>query len=228
VKKKLLFVVILFYTGHCLAQKIVARKDRPTDMVTEKYQTIIQDNKQIKQGIYNAFYDRTTVIANGNFVNDKKTGIWHFYDQDGKLIENYNYDTRTLLYEAAEESSSNIRYVIDYKIAPGDVATKPVRIGGRYYGYVPYLKTFKLPADMVNINRADYVVVLELLVSTLGRLADFKIHLRSANYERVINMGTDKIDEDDRRFLPASWNQEPTLSTIFIQCYITKLDGLDM
>jgi len=175
--KRLFFIIVtLVYANNCQAQEVVKRKNKLTDMVTEKYQTIIGAGKQIKQGIYNAFYDRSTVIANGSYANDKKKGMWHFFDQNGKLIENYNYDTNSLLYEASEDSTSNIKYRIDNKVTFTDVVTKPVRPGGRYYGYVPYLRAFKLPDDMFNINREEYAVTLEILVSALGRLADFKIH----------------------------------------------------
>jgi len=227
--KKLIFIfVTLVYANHCPAQEVVTRKNKLTDMVTEKYQTIISAGKQIKQGIYNSFYDRSTVIANGSYANDKKKGIWHFFNQNGKLIENYNYDTNSLLYEASEDSTSNIRYSIDNKITFTDVVTKPVRPGGRYYGYVPYLRAFKLPDDMFNIYREEYTVTLELLVSSMGRLADFKIHIRSLNFERVINIDTGSIDEQDRVFIPATVNNTPVLSNIFVECYITKLNGLDM
>jgi hypothetical protein len=222
------FIVALLFITHCFAQQLVERKGRLTTMVTEKFQTVIEKSKQVKQGLYHAFYNKNTVIASGNYTDDKRTGVWHFFNQGGKLSENFNYDTQKLTYEAPEDTTSNIRYVIDNKINGGDHVTKPVRLGGRYFGYVPYLRLFKLPADMVDVNPAEFIVVLELLISPGGRLADYRIHIKSASYERVLSIGTDLLSEEDRQFLPAGFNNQPISSTIFIQCYIDKYGGIDM
>ncbi len=230
--KKLLFIIFtLICANHCPAQDVVERKNKLTDFVSEKYQTIIQPNKQVKQGVYHAFYDKKIVLASGSYANDKRTGIWHFFDPQGKLLENYNYDTNNLLYEAPETTSSNIRYSIDNKITITDIITKPVRPGGRYFGYVPYLKAFKLPYDLQNTNREQYDVVLELLVSPMGRLADYKIHIRYVNNETdliMINIDPHLISEEDKVFIPATWNSQPIASTILVKCFITRFDSIDI
>lgn len=228
VRKLLLYFIALFSFNNCVAQQVVERKARLTSMVTERYQTVIQTNKQVRQGFYHAFYGKKIVIANGKYTNDKKTGNWYFFGQEGKQLQNYNYDENRLTYEAPEEPSSNFVYIFDEKITNTTLATIPVRPGGRYYGYVPYLQLFKLPRDMDDINRDAYTVVLELLVSPLGRLADYKIHLKSGDYDRVINVNTDLLNEEDRLFIPATWEKQPVSSRIFIECYINRFDGIDM
>ncbi|HEY0244124.1 MAG TPA: hypothetical protein VGC01_01055, partial [Mucilaginibacter sp.] len=164
----------------------------------------------------------------GNYTDDKRTGVWHFFDADGQVMEHFNYDTNTLLYEAPEDTTSNIRYVLDDKFKPTDRVTKPIKTGGRYFAYIPYLKQFKLPADMENISHEQYVAVLELLITPLGRLADFKIHLKSAVYERVMNINPNLLADADKTFIPASLNGEPVSCRIFIQCYLNDFDEIDM
>lgn len=223
-------MALMLCINYCFAQDIVERKNKLTDFVTERYQTIIQTNKQVKQGIYRAFFDKKILIAMGSYVNDKKTGTWHFFDRTGKQLENYNYDTNKLTYEAPEDSVSNIRYIIDNKITDADLVTKPVRPGGRYYGYVPYLRAFKLPSDMEDAGQA-LDVILELLVSPGGRLADYKIHIRYLNDEKdlmVFNVNTDLIADEDKVFIPATFNNQPISSRILIRCYITRSNGIDL
>ena len=226
-KKILLFITLLIYTSISIAQDLVNRKNRLTGSVTEKYQTVIQSDKEERQGLYQAFYGKT-LIAGGQYKNNKRTGTWVFYTRVGQAEERYNYDTNTLLAEAAEDSISDFRYVFDGQINKTDRLTKPINIGGRYYGYVPYLKLFKLPADMQNIAPDQFVVILELLVSPAGRLAEYKIHLKATNFERVLNYDPDRIADDFKLFLPATVNNVPVTSRIFISCYINNVDDIDM
>jgi hypothetical protein len=228
VKKFLFLITTLFYISPVIAQQAIERKSALTDLVTEKFQTVIAKNKPVKQGSFNAFYNKTILIANGNFSNDKKTGLWSFFDQDGKLSEKFDYNTNQLIYEAPEDSASNIRYSIDNQITKTDMVTKPIRPGGRYFGYIPYLKLFRLPTDMADINPDRYTVILELLVSAGGRLAEYKIHIRTYGNDRVLSVNTDLLNEEDREFIPATINKQPILSNIIIQCYITRRGGLDM
>ncbi|MDB5010740.1 MAG: hypothetical protein JWQ06_1529 [Mucilaginibacter sp.] len=198
-----------------------------TNTVVEQYHTIIEKDREIKQGLYQALY-RKTIIASGMFTNDKKTGVWHFYNNKGQSFENYNYDTNNLLGEAPEDSTSNFRYTIDDTFKPGDRITKPIKVGGRYFGYLPYLKLFKIPADMANINRELYIAVLELLISPGGRLAEYKIHLKSGDYDRIIHINPDLLSEEDKQFIPATINGKAITSNIFVHCYITDDDDIDM
>lgn len=227
-KNIILFTAVLLYANSCFSQQLINRKNRLTSSVTEKYHTVIETDKEVKQGEYQAFYNKTILVANGRFDNNTKTGIWSFYNRRGEIIERFNYNTNTLLAEAAEDSTSSIRYTFDDHFKTTDYVTKPIKIGGRYYGYVPYLKLFKIPADMSNIRHEEFQAILELLISPGGRLADYKIHLKSATYERVININPDLLTDEAKQFMPATLNKQPITARIFIYCYITDFDDIDM
>lgn len=226
-KNIVFFVVTLLYFNTCFSQDVVNRKKNLTAFVTEKYQTVIGAKNEVKQGIYQALYNKIP-IATGQFTNNKKTGIWHFYSRYGQLLENYDYGTDSLLFEAREDTTSALRYFMDAKLTPTDRVTKPIRRGGRYYGYVPYLKQFKLPANIAS-DRDGYFAVLELLVSPGGRLADYKIHLKlGGGDEQIIHIDIGVLNEEDKKFIPATLNKQPVTSRIFIQCYVNNYDEIDM
>ena len=226
-KKIILFITLLIYTSISIAQDVINRKNRLTGSVSEKYQTIIKADKEEREGFYQAFYNGT-LIASGQYKNNKRTGTWGFYARNGQAEERYNYDTNTLVAEAAEDSISNFTYAFDGQFNKMDRITKPVKIGGRYYGYVPYLKLFKLPADLQDIRRELFTATLELLVSPAGRLAEYKIHLKAANFERVLNYDPDRITDDFKLFVPATVNKVPVTSRIFISCYVNAIDDIDI
>jgi hypothetical protein len=221
-----LLFVALFYINTGFAQETMIRKHRLTDSVMERI-SVLKSDKSTRQGLYQAVSSKNIAVASGQFDNDKKTGIWHFFDLQGHQLQNYDYTNKKLLFEAVEDTTSNLRYFVDKLLTDSDRTTKPVKAGGRYFGYIPYLKLFKLPAYLMDINRYLSVAVIELLVSPGGRLADFKVHIYSgANYEKVFNMSTDMPNED-KIFIPATVNGEPIGCRIMIKCQINNDGGIN-
>ena len=228
-KKIIILSACLLYITTAFAQEINSRKTNLTGLVTEKFKTVIEVDKEVKQGMYQAFYNKKILIATGKYTNDKRTGTWHFYDRDKTPLQNYNYDTNILQYEAPD-STSGIKYAIDSKFTAADHVTRPVKPGGRYFGYVPYLRLFKLPDDLMDIEQRRIKVFLELLISPGGRLADYKIHVNvpSHRYENTIPVNLNLLNDTDKMFLPASMNGQPISSTIVIECFVTTKNEIDI
>ncbi|RFZ85422.1 hypothetical protein DYU05_07440 [Mucilaginibacter terrenus] len=211
-------------SGH--AQELTQRKNRLTDSVTEVYQTY-KENKNIMHGLYQALYKKSTPVASGMYNKNVRVGIWRFFDSKGRLIETYDYDNKELKFEGREDITSALRYFVDRDLDSTAKVTKPIKIGGRYYGYIPYLRLFTLPRDLSDINKNIFSAVVELLVSPYGRLADYKVHLVAPNFERVINMNTHLPDPADMVFTPATLNGEGISCRIMIKAYITDDGHLD-
>lgn len=234
-KKYLLFVVTLLFITTCFAQdttkqmETVKQKNRITQSVTEIF-NVLKADKQTKQGIYQAVYNRNTALASGLYENNKRKGMWHFYDTNGNLVENFNYDSGALTYEEPMNAYNEYRiaYAFDKKYTDSDVVTKPIKPGGRCFGYIPYLNIFELPNSFADVDLSYYSAVLELLVSPGGRLADIKVHIRSSTDEYITEMSTELIDEQDRIFIPATMNRQPILSRIFLRCRLTMDGALDV
>ncbi len=204
------------------------QKNRLSDHVIERY-FVLKSDQKIKQGPYKAFLRRKTLIAMGNYKNDKRAGIWTFYESDGRLVERFNYNTNTLLNEAPLDTAGDIDYLFDAKIKEADKLTRPLKIGGTYYGFLPYVTLFKLPFSVMDVNTNSFNAYIELLISPGGRLAEYKVHISSALYEykQTINMDVGLFSEDERQFIPATLNDEPILSRIIIKCYVAPFGDLD-
>jgi hypothetical protein len=229
VRKYILLTITLLYTYIGFAQETVEQKNRLTESVTEVF-NVLKADKNTKQGLYKALYRRKVALAIGNYADNKRTGIWHFYDTKQNLVENFDYDNSGLMYEEPIDSLSQtkIGYAFDTTYTETDHVTKPMKIGGRCYGYIPYLKVYTLSQDLYDINLYTTYAILEVLVSPGGRLADFKVHIRSQGYERVTTFSPELIDEDDKLFIPATFNHKPILSRIFVRCRITDSGDLDV
>ncbi|WP_426668111.1 hypothetical protein ACPPVU_18600 [Mucilaginibacter sp. McL0603] len=228
-KKILLFILSIFFIVNCFAQETIEKKNRLNDNVTEQF-TVLKSNELIKNGPYEAFYKRKMPIAMGNYTQNKKTGLWRFYNPQGKLMQMYNYDRDSLKYEAPEyKNSSDFWYFIDKDVADTDKVTKPVKAGGRYYGYLPYLGLYQIPFSPYQYSTTGCVAVIELLISPLGRLAAYKVRTVCDPYDfdQTINMDVKLFKEEDKQFIPATYNGEPVVSRIVIRCKVTQSGGLD-
>jgi hypothetical protein len=211
----------------CLAQETVIIKRKLTNGVKERFSVLKSDNVT-KQGLYQALLDNKTALASGNYTNNVKTGIWNFYDTKNNIIQRFNYTTNTLVYEAPEDSTSNCHYVVDRTVSGTDHTTKPVIRGDRYYGYINYLRLFRLPTDMRNIDNEAVTTTIELLVSPGGRLADYVVHFQAPNYDRKVGFNIAFLSDEDKTFIPATINGEPIACRIFIRCYLTSGGDLDL
>ena len=226
---RIIFFGLLLFTSQGFTQDSLRVKIRLTETVTERF-FVKTTSRQTKTGTYLALYKHDIPLAIGKYLNNKRVGTWHFYDKTGTIVENFNYDNNLLLYEKPDDSISQrqIRYSFDDSIKSNDYVTKPVKPGGRYYGYLPYLRLYKLSDDFANTDFSLFTAELEILVSPGGRLADFKVHIKSDDFERVTSFSTELIDAEDRLFAPATINHQPVISTIFVKCRITDEGELDI
>lgn len=228
-KRFLTAIVFLAGTIHCFGQETVEKKHRINDDVTEKFQ-VLKTNEDVKNGLYIAYYHRPKhLLVRGTYQMDKKSGKWYFFSPLGKLLEMYDYTYGALRFEAQDSPEQSISYLIDQKISDTDRITKPVKIGGRYFGYLPYLGLYKTPFNPYQYNTVGTVAIIELLISPLGRLADYKIHVVSQfmQYDQTTTMDINLLKEEDKQFIPGTFNGEPILSRIVIRCRVTEDGGLD-
>jgi len=168
------------------------------------------------------------LMARGYYKNGKKTGFWQFFDSAGRLNEKYNYDREKFTYEAPLQSD-DFSFLFDDSLQVGDRLTRPLRVGGIYYGYLPYLSLFRLPFDTYDIHTESFDAYLELLISPLGRLADYKVRVTSSQYryDHIFTMDVKLFSEEDRKFIPATRNGVNVISRILIKCYVTSYGTLD-
>ena len=228
-KRLLLLFTTLLFINNCFAQDTIEIKRKLTSRVTEVFKALASD-VNTRQGLFNALYKNKVVIATGMYKDDKRVGLWKFSAPDGTILQTYDYMNNRFLYEAPEDSTSKLRYFADKEFKEGDKVAKPVKIGGRYYGFLPYLTLFTLPKDLRDIDREEYTAIVELLVSPGGRLADYKVHLligNTAEAFRTVNMNIKLPDPADMVFKPATLNGDPIACRISIRCVLTSSGHLD-
>ncbi|MDT3401809.1 hypothetical protein [Mucilaginibacter terrae] len=229
--KYFLTLFILCFTFYSRAQEIVKRDRKLTSQVTEQY-NVLKSDYSVFQGQY-AAYLKKTLIAAGNYSNNKKTGTWTFFNKQGKLCQRYNYDNQTLVFEAPPDSTTRFVYIVDDSLKNNPRFTRPVRIGGSYYGYLNYINLVRLPKDYWNLSNQTSVVSMEILVSPFGRLAEFKIRIRPIVpdfyvEDALLNLNIKLLDDDDKFFVPATLNGEQVAVRVVIPCRFVGADKIEM
>ncbi len=224
---KSIFLFFIIIPLVSFGQDTVLIKNRLTDSVMERFY-MLKSNIEIKNGQYEAVFRRKINIAIGRFKNNEKVGIWQFFNKNGRLIEKFNYDTNNITYEGPI-SNKNLLFFFDDSIKTTDRLTRPLKIGGEYYGFIPFLNCFKLPFDTYGINTNLFNTYIELLITPLGKLAWFKVYIDSLyyNYHKNFSFDVNLFSEEDRIFFPATLNGKPILSRIIIRCSLNDDGGLD-
>jgi hypothetical protein len=228
--KNLLAIIICFFCADaCLAQKVVQKRNNIIDDIDEYYQAIADSTgKVIQSGSYLSYRGKKT-MASGQYKDGKRVGIWHYYDHEGDEMQQYDHDNNKLLFEAPQSRESNIRYMIDETINDKDKATPAVKIGGRYFGYLQYLKMIRRIHALRGLDESGCTAVLTLLVSPMGRLADCSVDLMCRGSDPVhFVVDTDAIPESEKLFIPATFNGQGVASRVTIQCRADRNGEVDI
>lgn len=229
--KYFLTFFILCSTLYSRAQETVKRDRKLTSQVTEKY-NVLKSDYSVFQGQY-AAYLKKTLIAAGNYTNNKKTGIWTFFNKQGKLCQRYNYDNQTLVFEAPPDSTARFVYIVDDSLKNNPRFTRPIRIGGPYYGYLNYINLVRLPKDYWSLSNDVSAVSMELLISPYGRLAEFKLRIRPIVpnlyvEDALLNLNIKLLEDEDKVFVPATLNKEPIAVRVVIPCRFVGADKIEI
>lgn len=225
--KNIFYILLIFISHTCFAQETVERTRKLTPLVIEKF-NVLRSTDTVMHGAY-AAYLKKTLIAAGRYDHNKKAGVWTFFNEKGTVCQRFDYGKSTLLYEAPADTSSGIRYIVDDSLKNNFKFSRPIRIGGPYYGYLPYINAIILPDGLKNLNNATDRATMELLISPGGRLAEFKLRIRpvdavSEEYDEVLNVNLKLLKEEDKMFAGAKLNDNPVAVRIIIPCYFYRSD----
>jgi hypothetical protein len=213
-------IILLLFIVTANAQATRNKKNKLIDGITETYSVLV-DSPSVKQGRYVAARGKLP-IASGVYNHGKRTGTWHFYNSEGKLVQHFNFSTNTLAYEGADDAMPNVKYVVDSTFTKNDTVFRPVKPGGIYYGLLPFVNNLTMPDDLDPRAYEETTVLVSLLISQGGRLADYNVRVIAERWgiNKVANMPLNSIDPTDAVFIPATINGEAIPSTIEIYCRV--------
>ena len=104
-KKILLLLFISVLSVRCFSQDLIEKKEKLSDRMTAIY-TVLKSDEQTKDGLYQEFYRRKHLIVSGVYKNGKKIGVWRYFNPNGVLMQTYNIEKDSIVYEAFERRPS--------------------------------------------------------------------------------------------------------------------------
>lgn len=74
---------------------------------------VLKSDKTIKQGKYVQYF-REHKLIDGHYTNSQKDSIWSYYNEEGKLITQYDYSQDKVLVNIITEKEKQKKYKIIY------------------------------------------------------------------------------------------------------------------
>jgi len=213
-KKLYIFNLLLLITYAGYGQT-VKRSNDLTPQIEEHF-SVQKANKKIRQGEYTASYNHGGLIAHGNYENGYRTGEWEFYNNKGKHIQTYNYDTNTLTFRDTT-GKKGMKYYFSRDIHQGDTVSNPIPIGGYYFVIVPMVFYHPELSRMIHNNypAVEKVECTHIFtISPEGLLAKHQVMITVDGKNQLYNLTDPNLDDEYKKFVPGMINGKPVESKL--------------
>jgi len=100
-----LFSLLMFVNGYSQVKEITIKN---IDLqITEKF-TVLKNEKKIRQGSYEKYLifpqkNKNILIEKGEYENNKKVGVWTYFDKKGNISLQYSFDNDSVLIYNGEQ-----------------------------------------------------------------------------------------------------------------------------
>lgn len=141
---------------------------------------------KIKDGSYSIVNDMNNVIAKGTYTNGRKTGIWNYYDNNGKLVQQYDYNRDSLLFEDRDSLSVvHDDFQIPQGVQDSAKLRPPYKIGGPEFGFYLLFDERDIPQSVKSTSgRAELTYVLT--IDEKGNLESYTLIFGGENFDDIV------------------------------------------
>lgn len=198
--------------------KLVSRKESAS---LRGLYTVLPTNKKIKNGTCQITYqDNDNIMAVGAYINNAKSGVWNYYGMNGRLVQKYDYNSKTLLMNKTD-SGSIIRseYKLpDVTVNTNDKVEPPVKIGGPTYGFYLLYDIRLIPMNVRNeLGRIGAVMKYVFTISEDGKLEGWDIIYTDSGSKdggNKVKQSIKGLPDDAYDFIAAKLNGKPVKSQL--------------
>ena len=184
--RKLLILSLLLpaATIAALAQDHQTNKKTLSRHLREVYNVVKTDWK-IKDSTYSVINDAGFVVVKGNYVKGKKSGIWSYYDNNGTLVQQYDFDNDSLVSHDTDPASAvHTDYQIPQGVEDSTQLRAPYKIGGSEYGFYLLYDERDIPQPVKSASgRAEMTYVLT--IDEKGRLESYALLFAGESFSDI-------------------------------------------
>lgn len=135
------------------------------------------------------------VKSQGSYLNDKRIGIWEFYNHKSELVQKYDFDRDSLIYFTPEEKEFEI--VTENGIVKTKLDSPPLFIGGVGEASESIFENLEYPV-LAAEQGISGVVYISFFIDAEGNPKDYEI-------EKGIGGGCDEAALRTIKLLPNTW-----------------------
>jgi len=136
---------------------------------------VLKSNWKIKDGSYTVINDAGFAVVKGHYTEGKKSGIWSYYDNNGKLVQQFDFEHDSLVAQANDPASVvHDSFDIPQGVDDSSTLRRPFKIGGPEYGFYLLFDERDIPqAVKGNSTKAEMTYVLT--IDEHGKLESYMI-----------------------------------------------------
>jgi len=170
---------------------------------------------KVKDGAYTVVNDAGRPVVKGAYANGKKVGIWTYYDNNGKLVQQYDYTHDSLLIQATDPGSVvHEDFQIPQMVEDSSKVRKPYKIGGSEYGFYLLYDDRDIP-QAIKTSGVKAEMTYVLTIDEHGKLESYMVLFVSPSAENVIVRHSVKgLSEEALEFACAMVDGKPVRSKI--------------
>jgi len=213
---KPLFLGFLIVLAPCclLAQDHQTNRKTLSRHLREVY-SVLKSDWKMKDGSYTVINDDGEVIVKGAYTKGRKTGVWSYYDNNGRMVQQFDFSDDSLLFRDKDPLSVVHN---DFRI-PGMVDDSgnirpPYKIGGSEYGFYLLYDERDIPTEVrssTSMAQMTYV----LTISEMGTLEGYRILFSGEGFTDIsIPKSVKGLPHEACEFAAAILNGHPVRSQI--------------
>jgi hypothetical protein len=210
----LLNLLLLPVTFSALSQDHQTNKKTLSRHLREVY-TVVKTSWKVKDGPYAVINDARLTVVKGAYTNGKKSGIWSYYDNNGKLVQEYDFDHDSLLSQVRDPSSVvHDDFQIPQGVQDSSKLQPPYKIGGSEYGFYLLYDERDIPETVKSASgRANMTYVLT--IDEKGRLESYALIFGGEHFSDIVERRSIKgLSAEALEFSAATVDGKPVRSKI--------------
>jgi hypothetical protein len=170
---------------------------------------------KIKDGNYTVINDDKKIIVKGTYTNNRKTGVWSYYDNNGKLVQQYDYSRDSLLFQDRDPLSVvHDDFQIPQGVEDSAKLRRPYKIGGPEYGFYLLFDERDIPQAVKSTSgKAEMNYVLT--IDEKGNLESYILIFGGENFtDIVIRRSVKGLPAEALEYAAATIDGKPVRSKI--------------
>lgn len=186
--RRYLLLLSVIICIHAQAQDVI-KQAYGNEWYEEEY-SVLKSNKNTRHGIYKNIKTREINIE-GQFENNKKTGLWNFYEK-GTLVFSYNYSTQ--LTELNRPLKTNYEVLLNNLFSRTNLISPPTYLGGKPGLELAINRVISYPAQAKRIG-VEGLVIVSVVIDKNGTANEIKIESGPEEFHKELLSAFKKIDQ---------------------------------